>query len=426
MNTTDIDTIDATSFACDQALRAIAEHQDAQAWTALFTHLGPRMSHLARRIVGPTWADDVVQETMLQIRDHARRFTPTSAAAPDTCARAWVCAITVNTALAMARTQRRRRHHECACPTTAITGDSMSHHDPAQAVDQSDLEGRLHHEIEALEDRHRRPIELAYFAGLDHRALGLALGCAPGAARMRLHRALEMLRQRLGPAVSATGLLALLSTRAQASEQTLSATGATSIPAATDAPRLPWATIRPGASRSIIHWYGAGLAAAATLGIGLWLTTDATLTAGVPGDSSHHTAQHALLAPDIQAPATTAVDGDAHDPVVNHDFPAAAVPSPPVGTTVADRLPALPHLTMDVRSIKVSNALQFASLMSNVTMTIAAPDHHPVHNLRFDLHVTDVTVEHFCDTVAAKTNMSWRFDAAAHQIIFTPMEETPQ
>jgi hypothetical protein len=81
-------------------------------------------------------------------------------------------------------------------------------HDRAGGTDP-ELGAALRRELAELPESHRLPLLLHCCGGLDYQRIAEQVGCSPGNARVRVHRALERLRQRLQRAGFATGAAAI-------------------------------------------------------------------------------------------------------------------------------------------------------------------------------------------------------------------------
>jgi RNA polymerase sigma factor (sigma-70 family) len=192
------------------ALRRLAKGPDDCAWTTVLDRHGVEILRATQRILGdPMSAEDACQETLLQIRDRAAQFRGRPGA-PDAMARNWIMRIACNTALHMLRQRRRLRQREL----------NVARETP-QSVDAVDLNGgpndelaqRVRAELAELPEKQRLPLMLHFFAGLDYEQISSELRCGVGAARVRVHRALEKLRERMaavGVLLTAAALYALL------------------------------------------------------------------------------------------------------------------------------------------------------------------------------------------------------------------------
>jgi RNA polymerase sigma factor (sigma-70 family) len=141
-------------------------------------------------------ASELLQEAVREALKHAGRFDPTRSAT------AWVRGIAARLLL----TRRRAEARLCRCIPAAVLGEeawvaALGRHGtgPANAA----VDGRLDLEqaLARVSPGERRTIELRYYQGLDGADLAAALGVStPGAARVRVCRALQALRTHLAPA----------------------------------------------------------------------------------------------------------------------------------------------------------------------------------------------------------------------------------
>jgi Sigma-70 region 2 len=81
------------------ALGCLAQHRDGEVWSTLVTQVGPDIQRLAMCLIGDfALAEDAVQETLLLVRDHARRFAVRSSNGDDD-ARRWILGVAANAGL---------------------------------------------------------------------------------------------------------------------------------------------------------------------------------------------------------------------------------------------------------------------------------------------------------------------------------------
>lgn len=188
-----------------KALETLAYVPDPTAWALVLERTGPAMEALARRLTGDgELARDAVQEALLQIRDSASSFRPPAEDA-DRAARSWILRVTANTALVLRRRQMRLQRRERVV--------SMQNTNPSPAVDcglaADELTDRMRSELAALPEPTRAAIVLHHCSGLAFSDVATALGIPEGTAKVRVHRGLTMLRERLVRAGFACSLLAI-------------------------------------------------------------------------------------------------------------------------------------------------------------------------------------------------------------------------
>ncbi len=131
--------------------------------------------------------------------------------------------IACNTALHMLRQRRRSKLREQNVAREAPQLVDAPDHNPNP---NDELAQRVRAELAELPEKQRLPLVLHFFAGLNYEQISLELRCGAGAARVRVHRALEKLRERMalvGFVVTTAALYTLLSSStASAAEAVLS------------------------------------------------------------------------------------------------------------------------------------------------------------------------------------------------------------
>lgn len=173
-----------------------ARRADAEAaLRALYDQAGGRLYAVAMRVLGNAqWAEDVLQETFLQIwrtaQDYRQTLSPPLA---------WLGLIARSRALDFLR----RRASERADRTVdlddvladTLPGDSA---DPLDTQDASEHAWALHECLRKLEPRHREVVSLAYFRDLSHGDLARQLKLPLGTVKTWVRRGLEQLRSCMG------------------------------------------------------------------------------------------------------------------------------------------------------------------------------------------------------------------------------------
>src|SRR5947207_548267 len=145
---------------------------------------------LAYRLTGNEEdARDVVQETYLRTYRSIGRFRG------DAQFSTWLYRITANCAASVSARSARHRHSELVPDTPVL--DLRAEHDPAQHADAASLRVRLESAIGELPPRLRQVIVLRDVYEMPHDQIAAELGISESAAKVRLHRARRMLRDRL-------------------------------------------------------------------------------------------------------------------------------------------------------------------------------------------------------------------------------------
>ena len=167
------------SVASSNGIDAIrAGSPDALA--ALYRECGGGLYRLAYRLTGTREdAEDVVHDVFVGLPEALGRYEERGSFA------GWLKRVTARVALMRLRTRARRR--EVALDATLATADR-----PA------DGEGvTLQAAIDALPDRLRCVLVLKEVEGHSHAEVGALLGISAGASRVRLNRAMSLLRKRM-------------------------------------------------------------------------------------------------------------------------------------------------------------------------------------------------------------------------------------
>lgn len=153
---------------------------------------------VATTMVGPTDADDVVQDAFVKAYTRLAQFRDGSRF------RAWVLAIVANEARNRHRARGRRDAVTLRVLAEAerIRPEEGAPDDPEAAHEASVVRGRLAAAVGALPDRDREIVALRFFAELSEAETAAALGCPVGTVKSRLSRALTRLRTALAEEVA--------------------------------------------------------------------------------------------------------------------------------------------------------------------------------------------------------------------------------
>jgi RNA polymerase sigma-70 factor (ECF subfamily) len=173
-----------------------------QAFSELYDWLAPRLRrYLLRASRDPGWADDLLQQTMLQIHRARGRFIVGAEVSP------WAFAIARRLFIDSVRRHKNERRtisletggHE-ASPVEA----AADQHGADELIDSGRLVRALEAELERLPESHRAAFELIKNEGLSIREAAEVLGATPTAVKLRAHRAYAALRSALGDVVDRT------------------------------------------------------------------------------------------------------------------------------------------------------------------------------------------------------------------------------
>lgn len=177
--------------ALDRAMDRYAGGEDG-AFAELYDGLAPRLfAFLLRQTRDRARAEDVVQQTMLQIHRARGRFIPGAHVVP------WAFAI----ARRLLIDQHRRRGREVLSSTDdEATGELLVSLDAAAdelAIAKEAL-AKVDAELRRLPENQRVAFELIKQEGLSVAEAAEALGTTVAAVKLRAHRAYESLRAALG------------------------------------------------------------------------------------------------------------------------------------------------------------------------------------------------------------------------------------
>ena len=145
---------------------------------------------LAHRLTGDEEdARDVVQEAYLRAYRGLHRFRG------DAQFSTWLYRITANCAATHLGRHNRHRHDELDEATAGA--DSHPDRDPELRADADELRGRLRAALDSLPPRLRAVVVLRDVYELSHETIAAELGISESAAKVRLHRARNKLREQL-------------------------------------------------------------------------------------------------------------------------------------------------------------------------------------------------------------------------------------
>jgi RNA polymerase sigma-70 factor (ECF subfamily) len=145
---------------------------------------------LAYRLTGNEEdARDVAQEAYLRAYRAIDRFRG------DAQFSTWMYRITANCAATYLG--RRSRHRHDVLDDTVPLADPRTDHDPQLRADASDLRNRLARALDDLPPRLRSVVVLRDIYDLPHESIAAELGISESAAKVRLHRARNKLREQV-------------------------------------------------------------------------------------------------------------------------------------------------------------------------------------------------------------------------------------
>ncbi len=140
----------------------------------------PLLRYLWTFVRNATVAEDLLQETFLQIHRARRTYIPPRPVRP------WVYAITRHVALMHLRSGRRRKE--------VLAGEELPEVPVPPEMEKLADRATLHKMLATLAQPAREIVTLHHLLGLSFEEIGQILGIAAGTAKVRSHRALKALR----------------------------------------------------------------------------------------------------------------------------------------------------------------------------------------------------------------------------------------
>lgn len=172
------------AVSSDEELMAAYVAGDARAFHELFRRYAPILLRvMARGLAAPSEANDLVQQTFLQLHRARHDFLPGAKLRP------WLFTIALNLKREHFRRLKRR-------PETPLLLDGSR--DPAvepRGAEASDARQAVRHALEQLPPEQREVIELHWFDGLSFAEVGQVVGASLSAVKVRAHRGYRRLRE---------------------------------------------------------------------------------------------------------------------------------------------------------------------------------------------------------------------------------------
>jgi RNA polymerase sigma-70 factor (ECF subfamily) len=182
---------------------------DAAVWQQLVAEKTGRLLQVARRITGSeAEAEDAVQDAFLLAYRGFSGFDGRASLST------WLHRITVNAALAVLASRRRRR--EESVDDTKQSGGPRSREATHEPHERDELSALVRQAVDALPEEYRVVLVLRDLEQLSSQEVAASLGLSDAAVRQRLHRARQVVGERLrpelceGPNITCGGQLELL------------------------------------------------------------------------------------------------------------------------------------------------------------------------------------------------------------------------
>ena len=170
---------------------------DDSAFSELYDLLAPRLSSFAMRRTRDEGAtEDLVQQTFLQMHCARRHFAPGAAVTP------WAFAIARRLLIDSAR---RVGHSHVPVsdvdPAALLEEQPSLEPSPASCASARRFLQRVEEELERVPQAHREAFALVKLDGISLAEAAQILGTTVMAVKLRVHRAVAALEERLGPEV---------------------------------------------------------------------------------------------------------------------------------------------------------------------------------------------------------------------------------
>ena len=164
------------------------------ALSELYSRYAQTLRGLIRKVVHEeSEADDVLQESFLQIWHEAASYSP-KAGKP----LGW--AVTIARRRALDRVRRRTCYRRAKQRLeNEIKPSAMLQNSAATELVNSDLRSFLGRQMQLLPEGQREAVELAYFGGLSQREIAVATGTPLGTVKTRLQLGMQKLTQSIRP-----------------------------------------------------------------------------------------------------------------------------------------------------------------------------------------------------------------------------------
>lgn len=170
-------------------VRSIAEQRDREAFVALFQHFAPRLnSYLLRQGAAADSAEEIVQETMVNVWNRAPQFDPSKASAST-----WVYTIARNMRIDMLRKANRP---EPDMNDPAMVPDPEPH--AADVISHEQEAIRLRNALATLPEEQRIVLQLAFYEEKAHAEIAQELDIPLGTVKSRIRLAMKRMRIEFG------------------------------------------------------------------------------------------------------------------------------------------------------------------------------------------------------------------------------------
>ncbi len=168
---------------------------DRHAFERLARRYEKRLYNYVRRLIDdPSEAEDLVQETLIRVYQHAKRFKQ------DGHFRPWVYRIATNLCRDQQRYRRRRKlvsldEQDSGIDKGATTAGRLASQapNPREEAAAHELAGRLQEALTALPMKHRTVFLMARYEGLSYEEIAETLHIPIGTVKSRMNKSVKIL-----------------------------------------------------------------------------------------------------------------------------------------------------------------------------------------------------------------------------------------
>jgi RNA polymerase sigma-70 factor (ECF subfamily) len=241
----------------DTLFARFRREKDPELLAEVFDRTAPRLLRLAIHLAGdPSEAEDLVQATFVTAIERAPSFDGSRPLVP------WLLGILANHARSSGRKEQRAPDID-----RLIAREQES---PLEEAQRAEISGALAKAIDDLPEPYRQTLTLRLRHGMKPADIAHVLGKSPGAVRVRIHRGLEMLREKLPAGFAASAFWFVPRMRGLAAvRHVVVAKAAAAVPAASGSGAIGGVIV----SKKLV---GLGIAAAllllASVGVKTWLS----------------------------------------------------------------------------------------------------------------------------------------------------------
>jgi RNA polymerase sigma-70 factor (ECF subfamily) len=167
-------------------------HGDKTSFSELVNRYQRELYHFLVRFLGNrASAEDVFQETFLQVHQSAEQFDPQRRFRP------WLFTIAANKARDLIRSQARRPTNPLQASISPGDGESGEFIDlmqsaaamPSEPMERQELQQQVHHTVTAMPEHLREILLLSYFHQFPYKQISEILDIPLGTVKSRLHAA---------------------------------------------------------------------------------------------------------------------------------------------------------------------------------------------------------------------------------------------